>query len=162
MNIASAGTKLPGFVKHAQHALARAKFRIAFHVVFTLLALNFALPVVSYVLTPDAAIASFVHLGTLLGGGAYPHTEDSVFWWVLGTANVATLAFCCVLLQVDLRRFFPALWPLVWLKSCASLGFFAAFVLVEHYPSYFAAFVFDGLTVAAMLFFAIGARRALP
>jgi hypothetical protein len=134
--------------------------KAAFHVVYTALALNFILPVLGYVFAPDQAVGAFAELGQTLGGGAYPHTEDSVFWRVLGIANVATLGFCCVLLQVDLRRFFPALWPLLFLKSMASLGFGVAFLL-EPFPAYLAACVFDALTVGAMAFFATRAHRHL-
>jgi hypothetical protein len=81
-------------------------------------------------------------------------------WRVLAIANVATLGFCCVLLQLDLKHWFPVLTPLVFLKSCASIGFGIHF-LVEPMPSYLAACVFDGVTVGAMLFFAIAAKREL-
>lgn len=134
--------------------------KVAFHVVYTVLALNFILPVMGYVFTPDQAVGSFAELGQLLGGGAYPHTEDSIFWRVLGIANVATLGFTCVLLQVNLQKFYPALWPLVFLKSMASLGFGVAY-LFEPFPAYLAACLFDGVTVGAMLFFATRAHRVL-
>ena len=106
----------------------------AFHVVYTLLALNFWIPVLVYVFAPDVAIGQFAALGEPFGAG-YPHTEDSVFWRVLGIANVATLGFCCVLLQVDLKRFFPVLFPLVFLKGSATIGWLAAFA-VEPQPQY--------------------------
>lgn len=130
----------------------------AFHVVYTLLALNFWIPVAIYVFAPDTAIAQFVAIGEPFGAGPYPHTEDSMFWRVLGIANVATLGFCCVLLQVDVRKFFPVLFPLVFLKGSATLGWFVAW-LVEGQPQYLVAALFDAATVAAMWIFASGARR---
>lgn len=133
--------------------------KLAFHVVYTALALNFFIPVVFYVLDGPGTIAQWAWLGETLGGPPYTHSEDSVFWRVLGIANVATLGFCCVLLQADLKRWFPVLAPLVFLKGCAAVGFLVAW-LVEPYPQYLAACVFDTVTVAAMLFFAFQARRA--
>lgn len=132
----------------------------AFHVVYTALALNFIIPVMIYIFDPAGAVASFAQIGELVGGVTYAHSEDSVLWRVLGIANVATLGFCCVLLQVNLRRYFAALLPLVFLKSMASLGFLAAFAF-EPNPSYLAACLFDALTVAAMWFFATRAHRTL-
>lgn len=83
-----------------------------------------------------------------------------MLWRVLGIANVATLGFCCVLLQVNLRRYFAVLLPLLFLKSMASVGFLVAYASEPH-PSYLAACLFDALTVAAMWFFATRAHRAL-
>jgi hypothetical protein len=134
--------------------------KTAFHVVYTVLALNFLIPVLFYVFDGAGTVETWAWLGEFLGGETYAHTEDSMFWRVLGIANVATLGFCCVLLQLDLRKWFPVLTPLVFLKGCASFGFGVAFVL-EGYPQFLAACLFDAVTVAAMLFFAIRARRVL-
>ncbi|MBW1881681.1 MAG: hypothetical protein JRJ84_25255 [Deltaproteobacteria bacterium] len=134
--------------------------KTAFHVVYTVLALNFIIPVLFYVFDGAGTIENWAWLGEFLGGDPYGHTEDSVLWRVLGIANVATLGFCCVLLQLDLKKWFPVLTPLVFLKGSASFGFLVAFLL-EGYPQFLAAFLFDGVTVAAMLFFAIRAHRVL-
>ncbi len=133
--------------------------KTAFHVIYTALALNFIIPVCVYIFAPDVAIGQFAAIGDPLGF-TYAHTEDSMFWRVLGIANVATLGFCCVLLQVDLRRWFAVLAPLVFLKSCASIGFGVAFVFEPH-PAYLAACLFDAATVGAMLFFATRALHEL-
>ncbi len=132
----------------------------AFHIVYTLLALNFILPVFVYVLAPEHAVHNFGEIGRLFGV-PYAHTEDSVLWRVLGIANVATLGFCCVLLQLDLKRYYAALWPLLFLKSAAALGF-GVTCLFEWNPAYLAACLFDGLTVTAMYFFASRALRTMP
>jgi len=132
----------------------------AFHVVYTVLALNFILPTMTYIVDPASAVAGFASISELFGV-PYTHSEDSVLWWVLGTANVATLGFCCVLLQVDLQKWFPVLTPLVFLKACASVGFAAVFVWVEPLPSYLAASVFDAVTVLTMVVFAVAAKREL-
>lgn len=132
----------------------------AFHVVYTALALNFILPVIVYIFDPAQAVSSFAQIGDVFGGVPYPHSEDSMLWRVLGIANVATLGFCCVLLQVNLRKYFVVLIPLCFLKSMASLGFLIAFFFEPH-PAYLAAFLFDALTVGAMWFFATRAHRVL-
>ena len=131
----------------------------AFHLVYTVLALNFILPTMVYIFDPTTAVGQFAGLSEMFGV-QYVHSEDSMFWRVLAIANVATLGFCCVLLQVDLKKWFPVLTPLVFLKSMASAGFGIAF-LFEPMPTYLAAFLFDGVTVLAMLFFAIAAKREL-
>lgn len=131
----------------------------AFHVVYTLLALNFILPAVVYAVAPDRAVASFVGIGAMFGV-PYGHAEDSVLWRVLAIANVGTLGFLCVLVQVDLKRYWATLYGLWFLKSMASLGFAIAFVL-EPYPGYLAAALLDGVSVALMVVFARGARREI-
>ncbi|MCC7385181.1 MAG: hypothetical protein IT384_25260 [Deltaproteobacteria bacterium] len=134
--------------------------RRAFHLIYTLLALNFLIPVVFYAVDPGGTLAQFTELNQLLGGTGYTFSEDSVLWRVLAIANVSTLGFCCVLLQVDLQKYYPVLLPLVFLKSMAALGFLVAFI-VEGYPAFLAASLFDSLTVGAMLFFATRAHAEL-
>src|SRR5579863_84234 len=118
----------------------------AFHVVYTILALNFFIPVIFYAINPHGTIEQFTAMGTFLGSPVYPHSEDSVMWRVLAIANVTTLGFCCVLLQVDLKRWFPCLIPLVFLKSMAALGYLIAF-LFEPYRGYLAGTALDAVTV---------------
>jgi len=128
-----------------------------FHVVYTILALNFLIPAALYAVAPDFALQSFWRIGDLFGV-PYLHSEDSVFWRVLAVANVAMLGFTCVLLQVDVKKYQAALYPLVFLNAMASLGFGVAF-LFEPYPGYLAAFLLDGATLALMIIFARGALR---
>ncbi len=125
-----------------------------FQIVFTLLTLNFAIPAVSYVLAPQVATETFSRIGEILGGGPYRVPEhESRLWRYLGAGNVMTLAFMCALLQWDLRRYYPVLVPLTFLKACdATLllsGYFAT-----GYPAFVAAALFDYLTCAAFVFFA--------
>lgn len=133
---------------------------IAFHVVFSILALQFFVPALIYAFAPDTAVAAYARLGPLLGGSGYAHSEDSMLWRVLAVANVMTLAFCCALIQVDLRKWFPVLVPLVFLKGMAALGLLVAW-LSERFPGHLAGFALDAVTVALMLVFAVSARRAL-
>ncbi|MBM3266743.1 MAG: hypothetical protein FJZ01_03755 [Candidatus Sericytochromatia bacterium] len=133
---------------------------IAFHVVYTVLALQFLVPALIYAFAPGVAVAEYARLGPMLGGGAYPHTEDSTLWRVLAVANVLTLAFCCALIQVDLRKWFPVLTPLVFLKGTAAVGLLLAW-FAEPFPGHLAGCVLDTVTVALLLYFGINARRAL-
>ena len=130
----------------------------AFHFVYTILALNFFIPVFVYIFDPHSALTQFVSVGALLGTPAYIHSEDSVLWRVLAIANVTTLGFCCVLLQVNIRKWYPALVPLAFLKSMAALGFLIAF-MAEPFRGYLAAFALDSTTVLLMVFFARGAYK---
>jgi hypothetical protein len=132
----------------------------AFHVVYTILALNFFVPSLVYIFAPSFAVGQFAGIGDLFGAGPYPHTEDSMLWRVLGIANVMTLAFVCVLLQLDLKRWLPCLVPLVFLKGMAAAGFLVAFAFERH-PAYAAGFLLDAVTCAVMWFFATRAYREI-
>lgn len=125
--------------------------------VYTILAINFIIPTLIYIFAPDYAVARFAALGTAFGV-PYTHTEDSVLWRVLAIANVATLGFVCVFAQVDIRKHWPALYPLWFLKSMAVLGFLVAYA-IEPFPGYLGAALLDGVTVTLMVVFARGALR---
>lgn len=130
-----------------------------FQLVYAFLTLNFLIPSVGYLLDPALAIAQFERIGTILGAGPYPYAagETGWVWRILAGGNVMTLSFMCALLLWDLRRFFPVLWPLVFMKGLATLLNLAVFA-VTGYPAFLAIFVYDGLSAAAMVYFA---RRAL-
>lgn len=137
------------------------RYRI-FQIVFTILTLNFAIPSISYILTPDAAIGQFASLNELLGGEVYTAPEnDGFFWRYLGIANVMTLALMCFLLQIDLRRFFPVLLPLAFMKGSAATFWLAGFFAHTENPAFLAAAFLDYGTTAAFLFFAVRARREI-
>ena len=131
---------------------------IAFHVVFTWLAIQFLAAGSLYVFAPDFAVEQFVKMGN---GMPYGHAEDSVMWRVLAIANLATLSFCCAFIQFDVRRLFPVLYPLVVLKGIAAIGYGVAW-FVERYPGHFNIFAIDVATVAAMIYLARAAAAAEP
>lgn len=135
-----------------------------FQLVFTLLTLNFAIPTVGYVFAPEVAMANFSQLNELLGGGAYTVAENaSHFWRYLGSANVAALAFMCLLLQLDLKRFGEVVVPLGFLKGTAATLWLAGWLnnLEAGYPAFLAAAVLDYATTAAFFFFVVRARRSV-
>ncbi len=131
-----------------------------FRIVYAALTLNFFIPALYYCFDAAGAAEMFGSLGDVFWQVDYPYSEDSMFWRVLGIGNVATLGFCCALLLWDLKRFYPVLVPLVFLKSCSILGFVVAAVSVFH-PSFVIGVLFDGVTVGLMVFFARGAHREL-
>jgi hypothetical protein len=131
----------------------------AFRIAYTFLALNFAIPTLSYAFTPSVAMSVLERINHILGGGNLP-PEQSVFWWVLGVANVGTLAFCCFLLLWDLRRFQAVLAPLVFLKGFDAVNWVAAYFM-HRQPVYGGAALLDFVTVAALWWFPTRALREL-
>ena len=89
-----------------------------------------------------------------------PGANENLLWRVLAVANVLTLGFCCVLIQLDIRRWFPVLTPLLFLKACAAIGFAITWGWTG-YAGYGAAAALDGVTCWAMWFFATRYRRSL-
>jgi hypothetical protein len=133
-----------------------------FQIVFTILTLNFAIPTLSYIFAPLIAHEQFVELNTILGGELYVFPEfDSLFWRYLGAANVATLALMCFLLQWDLRKYFPVLVPLTFMKSLAATLWLSGYVQHPEWPGFLAAALLDYVSSAAFVFFATRAYRAL-
>jgi len=133
-----------------------------FQIVFTILTLNFAIPSLSYILTPDAAIGQFARLNELLGGEIYTAPENAGFFWrYLGISNVMTLALMCFLLQLNLRRFFPVLLPLTFMKGSAATFWLAGYAAHTEKPAFLAAAVLDYVTSAAFLFFTLRARAEI-
>ena len=131
-----------------------------FRIVYALIALNFVLPAISYIVAPEAAIGTLDRVNRLLGGGAYPFVESGSLWHMLGVGNVMTLGFMCALLFIDLRRFYPVLPALAFLKAFSAT--YATWIGLSHAcPAFLAIGVLDGSTTVAMVVFAVRARRAL-
>ena len=131
-----------------------AKYR-NFQIMFTILTLNFAIPTLSYIFAPEVAHAQFTELNLMLGGEPYTFLEaQSRFWRYLGAANVATLAFMCGLLQWDLRKNYPVLVPLTFMKSLAATLWLAGFIAAPEYPAFLAAALLDYGSSFAFVFFA--------
>ena len=132
----------------------------AFRIVYVILILNFLLPSISYMVRPELMVASVDQINRLLGGGPYPVVESGQLWHMLAVGNVMALAFMCALLLVDLRRFWPVLPALAFLKGYSSL--YSLWIAAAHHlPVFYAVFVLDGVTVLAMVVFATRAYRAI-
>jgi hypothetical protein len=133
-----------------------------FHLVFTVLSLNFLIPAAIYTVAPQVAIDQFLQINDLLGGDAYTFPEaQSRVWRYLGAANVMTLGLMCALLQYDLRRFFPVLVPLTFMKAYAAACWLIGWLDDPGARFFLAAAVLDFVTSGAFVFFATRARRAL-
>lgn len=137
-----------------------------FQIVYTLLFLNFAIPTLSYAFSPETAMEQFGHLNLLLGGVEYAVPEaQSHFWRYLGTANVAALAFMCLLLQYDLRKYRQVVVPLTFLKATAATLWLAGYLASPQHPAFLAAAVLDYVTSFSFVYFAVRAHadiRDLP
>lgn len=134
-----------------------------FQIVFTILTLNFVIPALSYTFAPEVAIANLVEINNLLGGGPYVFPTDggTHVWRYLAAANVMTLGFMCLLLQVNLRTFFPVLVPLTFMKSFAAICFLVGWFLPASAPFFLGAAVLDSVTSGAFIFFAVRAKREI-
>ncbi len=131
----------------------------AFRIVYAVLAVNFLIPTAVYGLAPDVAMAQFNQLNHVFGGAELP-AEVSVFWRVLGVANVGTLGFCCALIWWDLRRWYPVVVPLFFLKGFDALNWGIAWASYRE-PAYGVATLLDFVTMAAIWYFPMRARREL-
>lgn len=133
---------------------------VAFRVVYAVLTLNFVLPAISYMVAPELTLRTLDDVNRALGGGAYPFVEAGQVWHMLAVGNVMTLAWMCALLFANLRRFYPILPALVFLKAFSAL--YSAWIGVRtDTPAFLAIAVLDGTTTLAMIFFAVRAKRAL-
>jgi len=132
-----------------------------FQIIFTILTLNFFIPSLSYIFSPQTAIDQFVQLNAKLGGSQYdPGFEmNSRFWYFLGAANVMTLALMCFLLQFNLRRFYAVLVPLTFMKALAATLWLAGYIHSPEYPGCLSAAILDYVTSAAFVYFAVSAHR---
>lgn len=147
-----AARELEAFARGTPRAVA------VFRVAYALLTLNFAVPVVSYLVRRDLAESTFAGVNAALGGG--PVTEGGELWHMLAIGNVATLALLCAMLLLDLRRAYPALPALLFLKATSafvSLGL----AVTKGIPAFYAVFLLDGTTTLVMGLTARAAYDAL-
>jgi hypothetical protein len=131
----------------------------AFRAVYGFLALQFFFPAASYLIAPEATYHTMDTVNRMLGGGAYP-PETGHLWHMLAVGNVFTLAFLCGMLVLDLRRYYPALPALLFLKGFSAL-YAAGIAAFDGIPFFWTVFLLDGSTVLAMWFFATRAHREL-
>lgn len=135
---------------------------VAFQAVYTFLTLNFLVPSIAYLVAPDLVLGQIRDGLALAGLPPFPlEGEHGFIWRTLAGTNVLALAFMCLLLQIDLRRFFPLLLPLAFLKGTTAVAFLLQYALALRHPFFVAIFLWDGLAVFLMLFFASRARAAL-
>jgi hypothetical protein len=133
-----------------------------FQIVFTILTLNFVVPAFVYTFAPQAAVDQFLSVNRLLGGAAYDFPEAaSRVWRYLGAANVMTLGLMCLLLQLDLERFYPVLVPLTFMNAYAAARWLSGWLQAPGYRFFLAAALLDAVTSAAFVYFARTARAEI-
>ena len=132
-----------------------------FQLVYTVLTLNFLIPATSYLVTPDVAVQSIHDMSALLTDAPYEVSEESHMWRFLAVSDVMTLGFMCLLLQLNLRRWFAILLPLMFLKgSCVVASAYVGLFQYQH-AFFIVPVVLDSVTVLAMWFFATRAHRQI-
>jgi hypothetical protein len=132
-----------------------------FRIVYACLTLNFVVPAFSYIVAPSMLIDSMDRINRALGGGPYRVLESGHVWHMLAVGNVMTLGWMCAMLLFDLRRFFPILPALAFLKGFSSI--YALAIGIRHaLPVFLFVFVLDGATTFAIVYFAVCGYRALP
>ena len=133
-----------------------------FQLVYGLLALNFLIPATTYLLDPVGTHERLLGLCALVGEDGWPSSESSHLWRFLGISDVYVLGFLCVWLMLDLRLHIAALPGLALLKALTSLQFLWGFAFGSGHRLFLGIGLFDGLTTALFLGFALRAWRALP
>lgn len=131
-----------------------------FQLVYGFLAVHFIVPGLGYLIHPDAAVAGFTRLGSLMGGEYYPLYEVSYLWRILAGTNVLCLGFMCVMLQLDVKRHWPVLYPLVFMKGATALIFLLVYLFSLRYPAFLAITLWDGLNCVAFIFFGVRGLHA--
>lgn len=131
-----------------------------FQIVYGLLAAHFIVPALGYLIHPDAAVNAFVKLGGWLGGEYYPLYEVSYLWRILAGTNVLCLGFMCVMLQLDIKRHWPVLYPLVFMKGATAAIYALVYVFSLRYPAFLAITLWDGLNCVFFVYYGLSARRA--
>lgn len=133
-----------------------------FQIVFTILTLNFVIPAFGYTFTPQSAMDQFLAINRLMGGLPYTFPEaQSHVWRYLAAANVMTLGFMCLLLQLDLRRFYAVLVPLTFMKTYAAACWWVGWIQSPGYRFFLGAAVLDTVTAAAFVYFARSAHAQI-
>ncbi len=131
-------------------------------IVFGLLAVQFILPSLSYLFTPDVALGQAEAIGRMLGGGAYPMAgEQGYIFRVLAAGNVFTLGFLCLLMLRDIRQYRTLVPVFVVLKGFSAVAYLYVYLLKFHYPLFLGVFFWDSLAVFLVVFFGRRAHAAL-
>ncbi len=139
------------------------------HIVLGLLGLHFLVASLTYLLSPNAAIAQFRSIGAWVGQ-PYPVSEVGHVWRILAAGNVFTLAFLCFAIQSNVRRYEPLISVFLVLKLFSAFGFLSVFVVGRAAPwtmlgypflPFLGVFVWDSLNAWMVWYFAGKAEREL-
>ncbi len=132
-----------------------------FQLAYTVLTLNFLIPATSYLVAPDMMVSSVHDLGALLTDAPYTACEDSHMWRFLAVSDVWTLGFMCLLLQLNLRRWYPVLLVLLFCKGSSVVASAYVGLFQYNHAFFICPVVLDSVTCLAIGFFATRARRAI-
>jgi hypothetical protein len=133
-----------------------------FRIVYALLAIQFAIPALSYMVVPEMTEEMLDRINRALGGAAVPPSEvqcESI-WHMLAVGNVMTLGFMCALMAWNLRRHYALLPGLAFLKGFSA--FYSLLLGFAHrMPMFYAIAVLDAATTGVIIYFARSAYQAL-
>lgn len=130
-----------------------------FQITFGLITLFFAVDGLTYVVEPELAVRVFSGLNELLGGD-HLAPPDVPPWRYGTTAGITTLAVMCALLQLDVRRFYALLGPVVFFKACNAVLYLGGYATTPL-PVYLALAGLDVILCVAMVATARRARADL-
>ncbi len=129
-----------------------------FQLVYSVLTLQFLIPSLTYLVAPEVALETVHQISAFLGS-PYPFSEESHIWRMLAFSDVWTLGSMCLILQLNLRRWYPVLLPLLICKGSSVVGSAYIYFVQEPHPFLLVPVFLDGLTVWVMWYFASKARR---
>jgi hypothetical protein len=129
-----------------------------FQLVYSVLTLQFLIPSLTYLIAPEIALET-VHWISARLGAPYPFSEESHVWRMLAFSDVWTLGSMCLILQLNLRRWYPVLLPLLICKGSSVVGSAYIYFFQEAHPFLLVPVFLDAFTVWAMWYFATRARR---
>jgi hypothetical protein len=133
-----------------------------FQMVFVVLTLMFTSSTITYTLMPAMTMESFSTINQILGGGELQLPDsESQFWRLLGCGNVAALMLCCLLLLINIKRFYPVVYPLLLMKGFVGFSWLYIYLQDTSIPFFGVAAGLDVLTFFVILYFPRKAMDAL-
>ena len=133
-----------------------------FQLVFGLLILMFGYSSITYTFMPAMTMESFSMINQILGGGELNlPDQQSDFWRLLGCGNVVALCLCCVMLSLNIKRFYPVVYPLLLMKGFVGFSWLYIFIKDTSVPFFGIAAGLDVVTFFVILYFPRKARRAI-
>ncbi|HIA01795.1 MAG TPA: hypothetical protein EYN66_07775 [Myxococcales bacterium] len=133
-----------------------------FQIVFVILALMFGYSSITYTFMPAMTMESFSTLNKLMGGSALILPDQvSDFWRLLGCGNVVALMLCCIMLVLNIKRFYPVVYPLLLMKGFVGFSWLYIYLQDTSVPFFGIAAGMDVLTFFVILYFPRKALAAL-
>ncbi|MFA6316153.1 MAG: hypothetical protein WC943_01945 [Elusimicrobiota bacterium] len=137
----------------------RSRPYLLFQVLCGAVALHAFVTGLAILLSPESAMEPFLWLGVTLGGMEYPASEHSYLWRSLAAVETWGVGFMAAFLQLDIRRRWPVLWPLAFMKTASSAAFLVVFIGASRWPAFWALGLRDAVLAGAVLYLAFAARK---